>query len=402
MVGRLVQGGLEPSFKNVISVIRSEQKKGKEYAIDDTFGGVDAKSTGKSITEQIAGVFYQRLAGQVVDGAVPQQILHAMEKHEMQTPELVEQSDTTLEQMVSDILYSKSYGEEKKEAVQKYEEQALADMGEELKVSNETLSQILDLELPTTPAYMKAFEQLMQHPDGWYKDFLRTTGELTSTEKALLLEGKEFLYTAEQSGESDADYGDAFLSALEQGDEAAMDQTYGDLMDSLQRSCQQMMENAEGYLDWKALQTLHKQMHVAGSLRDLGRWDVPMTVQEEDTLIHLTFKKGQNEKGQVDITFTNEKIGKVAARFYGGNNATGYVLCESKEAAQEMEKLKGQLEQLVGGTVSVLRSEAIDTNKFMDIHKSERLTDIENEAVTNRALYRIAAGFIRACSGDGE
>lgn len=127
-----------------------------------------------------------------------------------------------------------------------------------------------------------------------------------------------------------------------------------------------------------------------------------MTVQQEDTLIHLTFKKGQNEKGQVDITFTNEKIGKVAARFYGGNNATGYVLCESKEAAQEMEKLKGQLEQLVGGTVSVLKSEAIDTNKFMDIHKSERLTDIENEAVTNRALYRIAAGFIRACSGDGE
>lgn len=402
VVGRLVQGGLEPSFKNVISAIRSEQKKGKEYAIDDTFGGVDAKSTGKSITEQIAGVFYQRLAGQVVDGAVPEQILHAMEKHEMQTPELVEQSNTTLEQMVSDILYSKSYGEEKKEAVQKYEEQALADIGEELKVSNETLSQILDLELPTTPAYMKAFEQLMQHPDGWYKDFLRTTGELTSTEKALLLEGKEFLYTAEQSGESDADYGDAFLSALQQGDEAAMDQTYGDLMDSLQRSCQQMMENAEGYLDWKALQTLHKQMHVAGSLRDLGRWDVPMTVQEEDTLIHLTFKKGQNEKGQVDITFTNEKIGKVAARFYGGNNATGYVLCESKEAAQEMEKLKGQLEQLVGGTVSVLKSEAIDTNKFMDIHKSERLTDIENEAVTNRALYRIAAGFIRACSGDGE
>ena len=100
-------------FKNVISAIRSEQKKGKEYAIDDTFGGVDAKSTGKSITEQIAGVFYQRLAGQVVDGAVPQQILHAMEKHEMQTPELVEQSNTTLEQMVSDILYSKSYGEEK-------------------------------------------------------------------------------------------------------------------------------------------------------------------------------------------------------------------------------------------------------------------------------------------------
>ena len=97
-----------------------------------------------------------------------------------------------------------------------------------------------------------------------------------------------------------------------------------------------------------------------------------------------------------------KKIGKVAARFYGGNNATGYVLCESKEAAQEMAKLKGQLEQLVGGTVSVLRSEAIDTNKFMDIQKSERLTDIENEAVTNRALYRIAAGFIRACSGDDE
>ena len=77
-------------------------------------------------------------------------------------------------------------------------------------------------------------------------------------------------------------------------------------------------------------------------------------------------------------------------------------LTDEEKAAQEMEKLKGQLEQLVGGTVSVLKSEAIDTNKFMDIQKSERLTDIENEAVTNRALYRIAAGFIRACSGDGE
>ena len=403
VVGRLVQNGMEPSFKNVIAAMRSEQKKGKEYTVDDSFGGVDAKETGASITAQIAGAFYQSLAGQVVEEAVPDQILHAMETHQMQTPALVEQADTTLEQMVSDILYAESYGEEKKEAIQKYEEQALVEMGEELKVSNETLAQILELELPTTPAYMKAFEQLMQHPDGWYMELLRGDKKGSQADQKGLQSDRESTQADEitlhtEDEDRIADDRKAFLSAMEQGNLSAMNLSYGNLMDSLQRSCQQMMENADGYLDWKAMQSIHKQMHVAAGLGDVGRWDVPVTVQDEDTLIHLTFKKGQNEKGQVDITFTNEKMGKVAARFYSGKNATGYVLCETEEAAQEMEQLKGQLEQLVGGTVSVLKSETIETNQFMDIQKNESLADIEREDVTNKALYRIAAGFIRACS----
>ena len=398
VVGRLVQNGLEPSFKNVISAMRSEQKKGKEYVVDDSFGGVDAKATGTSITAQIAGAFYQNLAGQVVEKAVPEQILHAMETHQMQTPALVEQADTTLEQMVSSILYAESYEEEKKEAAQKYAEQALAEMGEELKLSNDTLAQILELEIPTTPAYMKGFEQLMQYPDGWYMGLLRAEkkGLQTDADREGTQTGEGILYADDK--DYFADHCEPFLSAMEQGDLSAMDHSYGNLMDSIQRSCQQMMEKADGYLDLKAMQSIHKQMHVAADLRNVGRWDVPVTVQDENTLIHLTFKKGQNEKGQVDITFTNEKLGKVAARFYSGKNGTGYVLCENEETAQRMEQLKDQLDELVGGTVSVMKSKNFDPNTFMDIQKKEGSADIENEKVTNKALYKIAAGFIRACS----
>lgn len=393
-VGQLVRNGVEPSFKNVLSAMRSVKKKGMDYTVDDAFGGVNAKeAAGKSISEQIEGAFYKAIASQVTETASPDQVLYAMEKHQMKQMEEVENSPTTIEQMASTILYDESYAEEKKEAAKKYEAKAIEEIRDNLAITNESLAEILSLELPTTPAYIKAFEQMMQQPDGWHeaiKKWSKAEEEKDSPSADDVI--REAIYEKEEVDE----LASKFVEAMEQGDTDSMETAYSDVMHLYQESFEQMEEQADSYIDLKALQSFHKQLNIAGRLQGQGKWDVPVTIQDEDTLIHLTFKRGERDKGQVDILFETETLGKVAARFHGGSNKSGYVLCEDEAGQSLLQGMREQLEEVLGGAVSVLKSPTISTKDFLDIQKQEQPSDNNSEAVSTRELYQIAAGFIKA------
>lgn len=393
-VGQLVRNGVEPSFKNVLSAIRSSKKKGMDYTVDDSFGGVSAKDTGKTISEQVESAFYKSIASQVTEQASPEQVLHAMERHLMKQMEEVENSPTTIEQMASTILYDESYVEEKKEAAKKYEAEALEEVRNDVLVTNETLTQILSLDIPSTPAYIKAFEQMMQQPDGWHEAFLKWNKE--QKEKDTAAETAEAL-AREIAKETDAveALSTKFVEAMEQGDGHTMETSYSDVMELYQESFDQMEEQSESYIDLKAMQSFHKQLNIAARLQGQGKWDLPVTIQDEETLIHLTFKRGEREKGQVDILFETQQLGKVAARFHGGANKSGYVLCEKEDGVSYLQSKMEKLQELVGGAVSVLKSPSISTKDFLDIQKNEQASDTNSEAASERELYRMAAGFIK-------
>ena len=88
VIGSLVNQGADITMKNLLSAVRTSNKKNVDYKVDDDFSGVDAKSHGVKIDDQINAAYNKNCIQDVMEDISPEKLMDVLKQNwEDMTPE---------------------------------------------------------------------------------------------------------------------------------------------------------------------------------------------------------------------------------------------------------------------------------------------------------------------------
>lgn len=360
-VGALWQTGAEFTLGNLLSALRSSRRGSMNYAVDDKFGGIDAKETQKeSITDQIAKGFSA----------------HSMpDKQELE--QLLEEAGD-------------------KEAAREFDHMLYEEMRGAMKSEEEVIKHLSDYEKPVTADNLLAAGNLLKNPREIWKEFSRLRKQTQGDSEVSSQEDAESFL--EESGEE-------VIKAFDDRENART--AYGRLQEKLQDMVERMAFSASGgALDVKAMSTLYKQFTFMGSMAREENYEIPANIDGYLTSINLKIVHSGQKESRVAVTFETRVLGKTAAEFkLTGQGLEGFCICSREEGTGLLKENQGLLEdrfrqeELQAGSIYFATGENLDLAEFSVKEASLR----ENTSGENTAeqksddsglLYRAARAFI--------
>ena len=344
-VGAVLNIGAELSFKNLLSVVRSQKKTGMDYVVDDEFTGLDSVEKNISITAQIESGFHKCYRD------IVRNITDKMARQDAST-----EAD--------------------------YREEQMQDYRQMNEVEDAVVNELLQNRQPVTANNLLAADMLMNQRGALYKkldDLAKPAGKEKMKEAVSHM--KEALTDKETAQE-----------AYEE-----MNQVLDEILEEAQYDVETR------YIDLKAIQSCHRQLALASNLAQEEDYQIPAMINGEMTAIHLKVLHGR-DGGKVKATLSTESYGEVAAEFNVRNKkVSGFIACGSAEgtkALQEKEEnfkaaFKEHTDSLTQnrlelGAVSVVHSKDLDLNHFT---AGETQND---QAAVTADLYQVAKAFITA------
>ena len=374
-IGTLIHQGTEPTVRNLLSAMRSNKKHGMDRKIDDNFGGAVSSYTGKSISEQIEGAYYRKLASDIfgyLDGgkmnAVPS-------NGEIGLEEMAETLKNTESNQTADREYIREQAVEVREA---------------MAAEDAVVRELLGFEQPITADNLMAAGLFMKERGkaaGRLYELAEETGNKEKLDKALT-DLYESITDEEPMKEA---YGE-------------LEKTYADILESAAYG----QDNA-GKIDIREISSLYKQISFSGNMAKEENYEVPVRIDGEMTSINLKIIHGQSENGKVMLSMETAVYGKAAAQFTvsvhasGEYHLTGYVACENKEASEMLEKTGDGLKKALEQSDIKIISLSFVYNSGLDLTAVSRAAiqakeelDGENgkQEISTRKLYDAAKIFI--------
>ena len=343
-VGALLNIGAELSFKNLLSVVRSQKKARMDYVINDDFTGIKAAEQNASITAQIESGFkkcYRDIVRDITDRMARQ--------------------DSSVEA--------------------DYQEEQIQDYQQAAKVEDTVINELLQNNQPVTANNLLAADMLMNKRGSLYKDIDSIASPNRKEKiKETVSHMKEALTDKESAQEAYSEMSQVFEEILEE----------------------QQYDAETKYIDLKFIQSCHRQLALAANMSQEENYQIPVEINGEMTAIHLKVLHGQGGNGKVKAAFSTESYGKVAAEFSIRNQKiSGYIACDTPEGTENLKNREDSLSkafknhvdslmrnELELGTVSVVHSNELDLNNFA----AEESQD--ESSVATADLYKIAKAFI--------
>ncbi|MCR5649587.1 MAG: DUF6240 domain-containing protein [Lachnospiraceae bacterium] len=144
-------------------------------------------------------------------------------------------------------------------------------------------------------------------------------------------------------------------------------------------------------LDIRILQSGHRVTAVQKTLSETENYQVPVEINGELTSINLQIRHGE-KRGNVDILFESETLGRVAASFSLTKTAAeGIVTCSQKTGFDYINSNKNRIEDLLSFNERTVTMEVIRTDRT-SFEPSVNAT--EGEEIETRELYLTARAFI--------
>ncbi len=391
-VGSLLKEGVQITFSNLLTAMRSTRKQGMDYKVDDGFDGVDAVAKNKSITDQIlsgfpnlgqesaesgnqesghgqqpseqAESYYHMLAGQIADGLEPEMLA----KTEVKADTTMEAFADALRQQTADDTLEQSYMQEQIQTCRGLEN-----------VEEAVVRELVAYRQPVTANNLEAAAALRKKPGALYRK-LRDLEDGAGT-----AEGKQKAETLIES-----------LTDKESAQEA-----YEEMQEAFSGLVDEAMDAPADYLDLRTLQSCKKQLALAGSLSREENYQIPVEINGELTAINLKILHG-SEAGRVNVAVHTEEFGQITARFaLREQTVSGYIACDSREGTtwlhSRQENIKSALEvpgengqSKKADNVVILYSGEVSDGRYTQ-------DDIKGDAGQQTAdLYQMAKAFITA------
>ena len=368
-VGALVESGMELSFRNLLTEIRTEKKGRVEAKIDDNFGGLEqVTQKGTRIDTQIQTAFYQSLTRQVLDTVTPQGMAQAFAGES-------DSQDATLEQLAQTVDAMEEAEDDQYRRTQLEELREMAADTPENKAAMEFLE---EMGQPVTAANIEAAAQLMNGSD---KSFQRLAKFAEQTD----IDFETFL--TEQS--------ESYVNHMEDA------QTASQAAEQYSEEVQELLEQAADapglqQLDIRQISLLHKQFTLTAGLSRQEYFEVPMKLENRYTNVRVQFRHEEDgEQGSLDIRFSSEQYSEVHARFrMDGEQVEGYLVTDSQESV-------GALQKLADGFVQTLQEQGQKTGQITVMQgdpdrmgNTAKTGNTEHTAVSDKALYHLAKTFL--------
>ncbi len=348
-VGALWQMGSDFTLGNLLKALRSSKRGSMDYSVDDKFGGVGVRQSGKeSITDQIAR------------GYTSQELPSGQE----------------LEQILEDA------GSE--EAGREFDSMLYEEIRTAVKSEEEILRHLTDYGETVTADHLLAAGTLLKNPKEIWRELNRMKEQKEDFEEIPAGERKSL----EEMGEE-------FVKSLENKEDAG--KAYEDLQETLQGIIERMaFSDSAKALDVRAMSTLYKQISFMGSMAREENYEIPANIGGSLTSINLKIiHKGQKES-KVAIAFEAVGFGTTTAEFkLTGHGLEGYCTCSSPEGAGLLNEYKQFLEeklekeQVLAGRIYFAAKENLDLKEF-----SLKESDGRQSGDHSKLLYRAARAFI--------
>ena len=397
VIGQMMAAGMEVTLRNMMTAVRTRKNEGREYTVDDDFGGIEAVDVGKlSITEQIeAGFMYSRLqdAGNEMTPNLMMQFDSEdtyMNMNPDQFASALEQMDKSEDEKL-DELYAREQTERLRQAV----------------ATEERIYQALNsMDVPMTPANLEAWTAYMSDRNGMFKNLNRAM---------YARDGKAF---SEITGDLDIDDPEGALSDVMAdiieafGEAAKTPEEMAEAQEKLAETAENVMrdmiiEKETGHIDVRGMRISMKQFAmVSHAARETEQYAVPILVADELGNMTLKIVRGkEEEKGRVEISLDMDSTGALSADFIMNGDALDGNIRVSSAAMRDLlsenlrtlgDRLSGAADIPVGLTVAM--DEAVDAN---DIYtdRPDFETTTERREIQTRKLYAVARAFIQ---GFGE
>ena len=445
-IGSVVNTGAELSMSNLLSAIRSDKAKGMDVTVDHEFGTLDTVQTvGNSISEQIGAGFH----GQA--GERNSEEHNSQKEGNQQTAQQVTEIDSQQKQAV----YQKKLASDIKDGLALHPE-ALQGL-EKDSVLNMTLEQLKDI-VQNADMIDRKEDGTQNFSEQYYQETMTNVQKIQECEEAIVQELIDFKQpvtmdnlmaanaltsdrgvTYKKVADAAKDLADTKVA---QGYEESVEKLVDEFTDptSAESVYQQMIGRAEEVLeqsidsnevssvDVKAVNLLYKQLSLASGLAKEENYEIPVTIQGEETSMNLRILHNTNDKGKVSITMDTESLGKIAAEFEvistqnpedetAMTRCEGFIVCDSSKGMEALhnqkEKLTERLRQSISQEndiddtqhksqiqINVVSAKTVDLNKFGQKESTETEDkagmEAESENISTKDLYKVAKAWIQS------
>lgn len=379
-IGFLVNQGAEVTMRNLLTAVRSQQRGEMDYTIGDKVVGETPDEISARIDTQIESAFQHNVIRDVAEDLTPQKVMTiSQEKLMDMSPEQLKDAVYHTE---DDVLAEDAYNQEE---FQGYTEAMNA---------SQDIYSILDrYDVPNTMVNIIATARMFKSPSQMFKDIWRGGGNHAVAEMK-----KQVLKR----------FGDALKNPEEL--EAAEEE----LAETAEAALKEMVEEQDGvrHIDVKEMKIMNHQFHICARRAREETYMVPMRMGGLITGVNLKVVRGEREKGMVDLTFDNNKVGKLAASFEAKDNSiVGFIATDRQYASDFLDENIHELMTAVSGedgervNIQVVYSEnvALDSYEMKTLKWENRLKANGELAqpgyknpVQTRRLYKIAENFLDA------
>ena len=395
VIGAVVHQGGELTMKSLLTALRSSKKGAMDYRVDDDFGGVAGKTTGKDILSQIQTAFdetaYQtNVMRDIAEEMSPEAFRTLMKNDanwENQTPE----------QFLEHLRDADTADESA---------QFVRDQMEQLAQAADTEQQVYRMmeqfDVPNTMANVLAIKQMMEYPNVAIRRLF----------------GRPVENYRDENGE--VDFQEVKNSLLKEFGEAVSEpeelaeaqKKLADVAENVMKTMLASEDKTTTELDVKSLKMAMNRFQIAGKMAEKEQYHIPVLVRGETGEINLKIVSGTEKKGIIDIMFSLSSLGSVAAKLkVEDGKVSGFVASDRQEMADLFYE-KGS--DLLAALTSVEGIQAVNVNPIHDekleLPKFSAATDTENEAylkangktaenrTPTRVLYQVAKSFLSVLS----
>lgn len=386
-IGTIVASGQELTFANLLSAVRTSQKRGIDATIDDNFGLLsNTEKKGTRISDQI-NHYYEAKAAELLSKMNPSVMAHNHVTMDTTWEELIEM---TQEEQIPEQLR------------QSFEKEQILLLREQLSAGNSAVEYLLANGQPVTPDNLGAAEKLSKNRGEMFrkvKEVLSASDaeELTETEDPILgeLEKMTEQFTDAVSAQ------DAYMQVQNTVNERLEDAMLSGDMD---------------YLDIRALASLSKQLSLCTNLSKEEHYELPAVIDGQLTgvSVHFRHEEASSQKGMVSI---RAQLGGgeqfVAELKVQSGIISGYMACDDREKTAQIEAKKEEFIQKIlsetgnSADINIVYSEEIKTTYYETVpvagkpvgtndNKSE---EVQGSHTSAKELYRAAKTVITLLEG---
>ncbi len=390
-IGALVQQGAPITMENLLRAVRSGKKSGMEYTVDDQFGGVDKKSNGTSISDQILSAYQTECFREVQKIAQePEQFadLLAGQKWREMTPE---QLLEYLQQSAPD----KASGDAAQTTEQR---EVLQQMQEAAACSTQVYEMLETYDVPVTVNHVLAMQQMLSNPNDALRRLFGLTDQIgqmddKNTKDELLGEiaraKEEILYKIGEHAQTPEELADAQQTLAEVAEHCG----------------QTVLREGMTSLDVRQYQMMTAQLQLGAQLAREERYQIPIMTSEGVTGVNVRIVRSSEKKGRVRVMMDSAAYGKVAAELQATDRGVkGYFASDSRAGADRLQQELPRMNELLAdgdpdvdnNEIHAIYSGHLDLVRFELAETPDAgASDAQTVEVETKELYGMAEKVVR-------
>lgn len=389
VIGALVNQGADLTLRNLLTAVRSGKKENMEYSVDDDFGGVNSRTEGPRIDDQIMASYQTNLAKDIGEMITPSAFSKVREENwEDMT---VEQFKRALEQSLADENSDAAVEDARLEEA--YQQDCLSRYGEVLQASEDVYQFLERGDFRNSIENVLAANILLQNPSAMFDTLFGKSKNIS--ERIQQVEDIKNI-VLERFGE-----------AIKTPEEMA--QAQEELADIAEKAMRGMIvENQNiSVRDLRELHLMNQQFFLCKEQAKEENYVVPIETGEGVTGVSLKIIRGREKKGFVDIMFRGQLMGKVAASFEAKEEGISGMIATDDEQTRQL--LSDNLATFVDfmnenepepvdirvAYIPDLSLEHFSTQSDVRREKAGEVEKAEQSPVQTTRLYHIAESFIK-------